>query len=881
MNTFIRFSFAVLALTLISLHAIGQIQRENSSVTDLLQSNQHFDSTLLQKILLQHPARAQWNHRTVPSNKPVSGLTTPPNILQQKKSPLLSTSRTLGTPGCQDTSGRLVTTQNGEYFAPGGAITKLRDGNILAPGFHQQTSAPFYFFPDLVKYDPVGNVIWSKFFDGPGIYPMNVAAAYNSFELNDGSILMAGEMEVPTAFNSREELILWRLDANGNVLWVQTDSCSIWVPNNGHLDVMGLTQDPAGNIYLCGNQYIGDAITSGSFVLKMDPAGNIAWDRYYSMRSSACYGLLYLGGELSVYGVNPFLYIPDGSGNQTNSLWNIRINPSTGDTFRTKSWYADFGASSGWNSILDRGWMQQLSNGNIAISGDALAEYRINVTPVIHGITMEFDPSFHFIRGWMLESNLPANNYSTVINEHASGRISYIYIPVVPGYTNPNIMGAAEQGQIVKERVLDGKTLQNNWSTNFLNFSANEDMEMQWVSDGVTNTISGEEFIRLHDSDTSSVCAGTDTAISWMVPYAMLPFPYFRCDSISKNSFRRSNRPVPAPADGILQQQSACKLISFCDSMKIFSNQLQVCAGQPVTFICRRNPECGARPVWLYDTSNIQSASTPSDSTLQLIYRDEFHGQLKAVMTGTCKNLSDSLLFTVLPAGASISLGPDGWLCPDSTTVLRPAKGYPGYLWQDGSVADTLLVTAPGKYYVTVTNTCGSPMSDTVVFQTATGLNFYIGPDTACCLKDPVTLHAPDGYNQYSWISGNQTINNNIKSFIVYPPATTQYIAVAQTAQGCTVKDSILITIKIPDPVHLGNDTSFCTGDSILLNAGSGFLNYSWNTGASAATVRISKQGTYSVKAQSANGCYASDTLIIKKLFPLPLVKLSPDNWLC
>ncbi|HEY2649247.1 MAG TPA: gliding motility-associated C-terminal domain-containing protein, partial [Puia sp.] len=47
------------------------------------------------------------------------------------------------------------------------------------------------------------------------------------------------------------------------------------------------------------------------------------------------------------------------------------------------------------------------------------------------------------------------------------------------------------------------------------------------------------------------------------------------------------------------------------------------------------------------------------------------------------------------------------------------------------------------------------------------------------------------------------------------------------------------------------------------------------------ATVRISKQGTYSVKAQSANGCYASDTLIIKKLFPLPLVKLSPDNWLC
>src|ERR1700744_5930440 len=119
MNTFIRFSFAVLTLLMICGKSIGQIQRGNASVIDLQPSNQHFDSTLIQKILLQHPARAQWNHRTVPSNKPASGLTASPTILQQKKSPLLFTSQTLGTPGCQDTSGRLVTTENGKYFAPG------------------------------------------------------------------------------------------------------------------------------------------------------------------------------------------------------------------------------------------------------------------------------------------------------------------------------------------------------------------------------------------------------------------------------------------------------------------------------------------------------------------------------------------------------------------------------------------------------------------------------------------------------------------------------------------------------------------------------------------------------------------------------------------
>src|SRR5262249_39017846 len=155
-------------------------------------------------------------------------------------------------------------------------------------------------------------------------------------------------------------------------------------------------------------------------------------------------------------------------------------------------------------------------------------------------------------------------------------------------------------------RVLEGNTLQTNWSTNFLNLSANYDMQLQWVSNG-TNTVNGQEFIRLHDSDTSSVCTGNDTTISWMVPYLMKPFPFLRCDSISKNNFRRTKRTIPAPADGILQQQSPCKLISFCDSVKLFVAQPSVCAGQPLLFTCRRNPECGSRPNWIFDTTNLQA----------------------------------------------------------------------------------------------------------------------------------------------------------------------------------------------------------------------------------------------------------------------------------
>ncbi len=841
-----------------------------------MQANQHRDSAAIQKYFLQNPARVIWNQKKPPAIGPASGTAVLSNVQPEKKSISASGSQILAGPTCIDTSGRLVTTQNGWTLRPGGAITKLRDGSILVPGFHQQATTPYYLFPRLIKYDPAGNIIWAKVFDAPNVYPLNFASAYITFELNDGSILMAGEMEVPTVYNSREELILWKLDANGNTVWVQTDSSSIWAPNDGHLNVTGMAQDPAGNIYLCGNFAIQFSFPSGSFVSKMDPAGNNVWDRYFSCFATESYGLLWLENEISVYGVNPYVYAPDGSGLQTNELWNIKINPTTGDTVSTKCWYPDYGVNSSWYSLYGFGSVVQLKNGNIGISGTAESDNYMNTAPLIHGMATEFDPSFQFVRGWELASNMSG---TTRITEHASGRISYGFFPNQAGYVNDNIFGSIEQGQVIKERIIHQQTLENNGASNFLNISGSEDIEIQTATDRVT--VDGEQFIRLHDSDTSSVCTGIDTLVSWIQPYHMLPLSYFKCDSISNNTFRKTNRPIPAPSDGIMQQQSPCTLKSFCDSVKLFVNQSQVCAGQPALFTCRRNPECGTRPNWIFDTTNLQSDSILNDTTLQLIYKDQYQGKLSVSMNGTCKHLSDSIMFTVTSAGTPISLGPDGWLCPDSSVILRPAKGFAGYVWQDGSVADTMQVSAPGKYYVTVTNTCGLPASDTIVFQQAPALNFSVGPDTAYCFNDPVTLQAPAGYNGYSWKSNNNGNIYNTSLITVYPPVTTQYIASAKTALGCVVRDSILINIKMTDPVFLGNDTSFCTGDSILLNAGSSFVNYSWNTGASVATIRVSRQGSYSVSAQSANGCYSRDTISILKLFSLPDVKLDQNNWIC
>jgi len=56
-----------------------------------------------------------------------------------------------------------------------------------------------------------------------------------------------------------------------------------------------------------------------------------------------------------------------------------------------------------------------------------------------------------------------------------------------------------------------------------------------------------------------------------------------------------------------------------------------------------------------------------------------------------------------LPDPEFVGLGDTVSICPESSLVLRPGSGYSTYLWSDGSTGDTLFVSEPGTYSVTVT----------------------------------------------------------------------------------------------------------------------------------------------------------------------------------
>lgn len=78
-------------------------------------------------------------------------------------------------------------------------------------------------------------------------------------------------------------------------------------------------------------------------------------------------------------------------------------------------------------------------------------------------------------------------------------------------------------------------------------------------------------------------------------------------------------------------------------------------------------------------------------------------------------------------------------------------------------------------------------------------------------------------------------------------PATTG----EQNTSNITITDGQAQTISVTP----ASPVSFCVGTSVTLTAASGFTNYVWSTGATGASITINTAGTYSVTAQSSDGC--------------------------
>ncbi|MBK9983686.1 MAG: gliding motility-associated C-terminal domain-containing protein [Saprospiraceae bacterium] len=249
-------------------------------------------------------------------------------------------------------------------------------------------------------------------------------------------------------------------------------------------------------------------------------------------------------------------------------------------------------------------------------------------------------------------------------------------------------------------------------------------------------------------------------------------------------------------------------------------------------------------------------------------------GTYSLTVTNICGSGADTINVDFVSPPSLPDLGPDISLCVGQTYLLSTVIPDVTYVWQDGSTADTFLVTSAGTYDVQVSNMCGTSNDTIVIAQTTVAPQVDLGPDIRGCEGDIVMLMSNISGVDYMWQDGSHL-----------PSLTTSVsgMFILTVSNSCgTDADTIAVDIhgSIPQ-IQLGSDTILCEGDTLHVSINSDAeTTVHWQDGSMFPQLDIITPGIYSVTASNFCGT-SSDTIEIRLLSAPKEFDLGSDTILC
>ena len=170
-----------------------------------------------------------------------------------------------------------------------------------------------------------------------------------------------------------------------------------------------------------------------------------------------------------------------------------------------------------------------------------------------------------------------------------------------------------------------------------------------------------------------------------------------------------------------------------------------------------------------------------------------------------------------------------------------------------------------------VENTLGCIVRyDTVIFTIFDYVEMVsvTSPNSMICSGQQIEIwvNAFNGIAPYTF-QWNNLPEINIDSIMVSPDTTTMYFVNVIDLCLDTISDSVQVTVFPSPEVNLGGDTAWiCEGDSLILNAGGGYLGYLWQDGSTDSIYTVTEPGYYSVHVVGPGGCSTDDTLFVNSI---------------
>ena len=209
-------------------------------------------------------------------------------------------------------------------------------------------------------------------------------------------------------------------------------------------------------------------------------------------------------------------------------------------------------------------------------------------------------------------------------------------------------------------------------------------------------------------------------------------------------------------------------------------------------------------------------------------------------------------------------------VCEGDTTTLSANGLFTRYEWSTGALNPSIEVAAPGNYILTAIDSNGCIARDSVSVLFLKNPPIAIAGPLKFCQGNFTTLKVPGGYPRYTWSTGARDSVIQVRESGVYSVTVTN-------AEGCSRSSNVVVSSDIPIPPLLTPDRyQVCQNTVKRLEAGPGFISYTWSDGSSRPYLDVSVAGEYSLTVLDSNLCISSVSfnVAIAPIFPPEILGL-------
>ncbi|MEO6358334.1 MAG: PKD domain-containing protein [Ferruginibacter sp.] len=213
-----------------------------------------------------------------------------------------------------------------------------------------------------------------------------------------------------------------------------------------------------------------------------------------------------------------------------------------------------------------------------------------------------------------------------------------------------------------------------------------------------------------------------------------------------------------------------------------------------------------------------------------------------------------------------------------ATTADTSIKNNPSYVYPDSGTYQVRLIVGS-------TFGCIDTVQSTIQIRNTPAISI-VPRDTLICFIDTLQIKTTNT-GTFVW-SPNYNINNvNSANPLVSPDVPTTYFLTFTDPTGCTGRDSVFVDVVRSVNINVGNDTTICRTDGMIIGTNSNALHYTWtpSTYLSSDTAKhpfanpLVPSITYHVVG-NVGKCSSADDITIRTL-PYPPAKAGNDTTVC